>query len=78
MDSPSLILYVPLWKMCIKFITTTTLLIVLREANQVADDRLAKHGLSLNIDFKIFNVVPSLIYLPLWTDSVCISLSHGF
>jgi ribonuclease HI len=37
---------------------------VLREANQVAD-RLAKHGLSLNIDFKIFNVVPSLISLPL-------------
>jgi hypothetical protein len=50
---------------------------VLREANQVVD-RLAKHGLSLNIIFKIFNVIPRLIFLPLWVDSACISFPRGF
>jgi hypothetical protein len=40
-------------------------------------DRLVKHGLSLNINLKIFNVVPSSISLPLWADSAHISFSHG-
>jgi hypothetical protein len=39
---------------------------VLREANQVAY-LFAKHGLSLNVDLKIFNFVPSFISLPLLT-----------
>jgi hypothetical protein len=50
---------------------------VLRESNQVAD-RLAKHGLCLNVEFRIFNVVPSFISLPLWADLACISFLRDF
>jgi hypothetical protein len=37
---------------------------VLREVNQVAD-LLAKHELTLNVDFNIFNFVRSFASLPL-------------
>jgi hypothetical protein len=50
---------------------------VLWEANQVAD-WLANNELSLNVDLIFFNVVSSLISLPLWADSVCISFPRGF
>jgi hypothetical protein len=50
---------------------------VLWEAFQVVDG-LAKHRLSLNVDFKSFNIVSRLIYLPLWADSACISFPRVF
>jgi hypothetical protein len=47
---------------------------VYREANQVAD-RLTKHVLSLDEEFKIFNFVPGFIFLELFVDNACVTFS---
>jgi hypothetical protein len=50
---------------------------VFKEANQVAD-RLAKHGLSLDVGFKIFNYVCGFISLELFDDNDGSCFSRGF
>jgi len=42
------------------------------------DDRLAKFGLTINLEFKIFNLAPSFISLALMVVSSCISFRRGF
>jgi hypothetical protein len=44
----------------------------------VADRRLAKFGLTMNLDFKIFNFAPSFISPALMADSSYISFPRGF
>jgi hypothetical protein len=50
---------------------------MLRKANQVVDC-LAKHNVSLNIDFNFFNVVPSLISSPFKLILLVRAIPRGF
>lgn len=50
---------------------------VLRDANQV-EDRLAKFGLSLEEQFRMFEDCPPFLDLTLFTDRVSVSFSRGF
>lgn len=49
----------------------------LREANQVAD-ALSEHGLSLDAQSRIFDVIPSFIALPVMADMSFTHFPHGF
>lgn len=50
---------------------------VFREANQVAD-RLANHGLSLDMFCKVFDVIPDFLSLPLMGDACNTLFPRGF
>lgn len=49
----------------------------LREANQVVD-ALSKYGLSMNVQFRIFDVIPSFIALPIMADVSSTHFPCGF
>jgi hypothetical protein len=51
---------------------------LVRNAQWRMADRLAKHGLSLNVKFKIFNFVPGFISLELFVDNACVTFLKGF
>jgi hypothetical protein len=41
-------------------------------------DRLAKYGLSLNVEFKIFNFIPRFVFLGLFADNAGVTFSRDF